>query len=123
MAETQGFRGFPVSLKFAIDLAKHPENAESLLNEIDEGNQKYCFMSFKNIDRNLKLIGINAAFSDKDIINEIYRRRNQIAHQTDRNPPETEKQDIAKDLVERYIEKIKALVETIDEALKKKDRS
>lgn len=122
-AETKGFRNFSVSLGFAIDLAKHPENAGSLLNEIDEGNQKYCCMSFKNIERNLKLIGIQSAFPDRNIIDEIYKRRNQIAHQTDRNPPETEKQDIAKELVERYIEKIKALVKTIDESIKKKDRS
>ena len=55
---------------------------------------------FKRANINANVIKIS--FPDKDIINEIYRRRNQIAHQTDRNPPETEKQDIAKDHVERY---------------------
>lgn len=122
-AGTNGFKKFSVSLGFAIEFAKHPENAETLLNEIDKGNHKLCFMHFDNIIRNLRLIDIKISFPDKDIINGIYRRRNQIAHQTDRNPPETEKQDIAKDHVERYIKKIKALVETLDEAIKKKDRS
>ena len=121
-SETKHFRKFSVSLGFAIDLAKYPENAESLLNEIDKGNHKLCFMHFDNIVKNLKLIGINISFPDNEIINEIYKRRNQIAHQTDRNPPETEKQDITRELVEMYINKIEELVEVIDEAIKNKDR-
>ena len=119
--ETDGFKDFSVSLGFAIELAKHPENAETLLDEIDKGNHKLCFMRFDNIIKNLKLIGIKISFPDKEIINEIYKRRNQIAHQTDRNPPETEKQDITRELVEMYINKIEKLVEIIDKAIKNKD--
>lgn len=119
--ETEGFKDFSVSLGFAIELAKYPENAETLLDEIDKGNHKLCFMRFDNIIKNLKLIGIKISFSDKEIINEIYKRRNQIAHQTDRNPPKTEKQDITRELVEMYINKIEELVEAIDKAIKNKD--
>ena len=119
--ETEGFKDFSVSLGFAIKLAKYPENAETLLDEIDKGNHKLCFMRFDNIIKNLKLIGIKISFSDKEIINEIYKRRNQIAHQTDRNPPKTEKQDITRELVEMYINKIEELVEAIDKAIKNKD--
>lgn len=90
-------------------------------DEIDKGNHKLCFMRFDNIIKNLKLIGIKISFSDKEIINEIYKRRNQIAHQTDRNPPKTEKQDITRELVEMYINKIEELVEAIDKAIKNKD--
>lgn len=119
--ETEKFKDFSVSLGFAIELAKHPENAETLLDEIDKENHKLCFMHFDNITRNLKLIGIKISFPDKDIINEIYKRRNQIAHQTDRNPPETEKQDITKELVEKYINKIEELVEIIDKDIEEKE--
>lgn len=111
---TNKFMNLKISLKFAIDLAKTPENANSLLSEIDEINQKNCFMSYDNIKRQLDIIGITIDHSKKNIIDEIYQRRNQIAHQSDRLPENPIKQEIKESTVLQYIQEIKAFISDID---------
>lgn len=111
---TNKFMNLKISLKIAIDLAKTPENANSLLSEIDEINQKNCFMSYDNIKRQLDIIGITIDHSKKNIIDEIYQRRNQIAHQSDRLPENPIKQEIKESTVLQYIQEIKAFISDID---------
>ncbi len=111
---TGKFTNLKVSLKFAIDLAKTPENANALLGEIDEINQKNCFMSYDSIKRQLDIIGIAVDSSKKEIINEIYQRRNQIAHQSDRLPENPIKQEITEATVSQYMRAIKAFIADID---------
>lgn len=114
---TPKFENIKVSLKFAIDFAKTPENANFLLGEIDEINQKNCFMSYDNIKKQLNIIDITPDTSKKAIIDEIYQRRNQIAHQSDRLPENPIKQDISQDLVYHYISEIESFISDIEKQI------
>lgn len=117
---TQKFENIKVSLKFAIDFAKTPENANFLLGEIDEINQENCFMSYDNIKKQLNIIDITPDASKKTIIDEIYQRRNQIAHQSDRLPENPIKQDISEELVSHYISEIESFISDIEKQILEK---
>ena len=118
---TDQFNEIKVSLKFAIGIAESPETEVSLLKEeIDTLNQRQCFMGYANIKKQLEVIGISVDSSKKTILNDVYKRRNQIAHQSDRLPDNPTKQDISKDLVENYINEIEAFVKDIDSKVKEK---
>lgn len=120
--ETKAFNEKRVSLGFAIKLMKDSENAVSLLTEeINRLNQQYCFMEYENISSNLKMIGITPDKSFHNNIDSFYKRRNLIAHQSDRLPGETEKQPITEQnvtdfitLVESFVNDINAKVELLN---------
>lgn len=94
-------------------------------------NKKFCcdvFLSKENMKDQLNLIGIGfeetieKAFDyltnmdlkkKRDIINELYKRRNAIAHQLDRNHFDAQQNDITKEYVKDYAFKIKRIVEAI----------
>lgn len=120
--ETKAFNEKRVSLGFAINLMKNSENAVSLLTEeINRLNMQYCFMEYENISSNLKMIGITPDKSLHEKIDNFYKRRNLIAHQSDRLPGQTAKQSITEQnvldfitLVELFVNDITSKVETLN---------
>lgn len=57
---------------------------------------------------------VNQAYTEgKSIIKELFERRNQIAHQSDRKHTNAERNDISKEYVQNCILNVKQLVETI----------
>ena len=71
---------------------------------------------------NLGIVGLKADSKQKSFIDGLYRRRNQIAHQSDRRPNSAEKIPIKEQDVKDYIEKVLAFVKSIDRQVKEKNR-
>ena len=95
------------------------------------------FLSVESMRDQLNLIGIGfipvmvKAFprdkeeiSKKDgtkIVEELFRRRNEIAHQNDRSHETAVQTDITRDFVEVYINNIECIVNAVDERIEDKD--
>lgn len=111
-AESTDYKKMKVRLSFAVDLAQNPNSASKLLEEIDEMNKYSCFMGAKKLKEQLVFIDVNYSLrnSDKKLLNDLYNRRNQIAHQSDRIPGQQQKQPISKRYVEDFINKIESFV-------------
>lgn len=121
--ETKKYRKIKVSMDFALKMAESYENADALLDEIDEINQYNCFMKFGKIQETLHLIGLDGDASNQETIDDLCNRRNQIVHQSDRLPNNPKKQDISDQTVRDYIDVVRSLVEDIDSKVKEKDSS
>lgn len=106
---------------------KNPESNDWLLSYINDKIKTEVYLSLDSIKKQLKLIGINfddvinKAYSEneteylnpKQYISELFNRRNEIAHQSDRNYSDAKQNDISKDYVLSSIEFIKKLVNEI----------
>ena len=119
--ETQKYRELRVSMEFALELADSVSNADDLLGEIDSINQRNCFMGFDNLQTVLRIVGLDVDKTKKDEINSLYRRRNQIAHQSDRLPDNPEKQPITEEEVRTYLDLVEKFVEDINLRIEAKD--
>ena len=121
--ETDKSKKFKVSFPIMLKLYRNPENAESLLGEeIDTVNRENCFLGFEYMQANLGIVGLKADSKQKSFIDGLYRRRNQIAHQSDRRPNSAEKIPIKEQDVKDYIEKVLAFARSIDRQVKEKNR-
>jgi len=110
--ESNDYKKMKVRLSFAVDLAQNPSSASKLLEEIDEMNKYSCFMGAKKLKEQLDFIAVNYNLknSEKDLLNDLYNRRNQIAHQSDRIPGQQQKQPITKSYVKDFINRIESFV-------------
>ena len=111
-AESTDYKKMKVRLSFAVDLAQSPSSTSKLLEEIDEMNKYSCFMGAKKLEEQFVFIDVNYNLrkSDKKLLNDLYNRRNQIAHQSDRVHGQQHKQSITKKYVENFINKIENFV-------------
>ena len=100
--ETNQYREIKVSMDFALRLADSYENADDLLGEIDEI---------------LRTVGLEANKDKKGTVDALYKRRNQIAHQSDRLPNVPDKQPIDETEVQNYISSIESLVSEINQKI------
>lgn len=64
--------------------------------------------------------GISVAYG-KDVIQKLFQRRNEIAHQNDRSHANAEQTDISKNFVENYIGDIESIVNSIHEIAEGRD--
>lgn len=110
--QSEEYKRIKVSLQFAIDLANNPNSVSKLSDEIDEMNRFTCFMGIKQINWLFKAIDIKITLNkaEQNLIKELFNRRNQIAHQSDRLPNNPDKQGITKEYVESTINEIESLV-------------
>lgn len=121
--ETAQSRNFRLRFPLLMEIYKDAGTAaQSLSNEIDEINRENCFLSFDNMQSNLKMIGLKVDGKYKPFINELYGRRNKIAHQSDRIPGSAEKCVIKEADVKNYIKKVKEIVSSIDEQVKENNK-
>lgn len=115
--DTKQFNKFQISMRLAKILIVTPENLNLFMDEIDETNQKSCFMKFENLQRQLHLIGVSII---KDSINEgqidnLFKRRNEIAHQADFT--NGVKNNITEQEVRDFIDAVKLLQSKIQTAI------
>ena len=117
---TPNFNRYKVSMKFVKTIINSPENLSLFLKEIDKINQRLCFMYSENIKQQLKLIGVSVSFTDDEVetINNLYKRRNEIAHQADYT--NGIKNSITEPDVKNFIDCVKKLQNKIQEAVKSK---
>jgi len=112
------------------------ESKDWFFGYLNDRFSRDVFISKESMKDQLNLIGIGfsqamfKAFpSDKEetstkqgaqIVEELFRRRNAIAHQNDRSHASAEQNDITKDFVKDYISKIEAIVNAIHDLAKEK---
>lgn len=104
---------FKVSLKKIIEAKNSIGTDSNIRTIIKEELQRMTFMRFDAIREACASIGItmdsyDAFDSLKPVINELFKRRNQIVHQTDRksNNPNLGKTSITRENVNSYIESV-----------------
>jgi hypothetical protein len=121
--ETEQSRNFRLRFPLLMKMYKDAGNAaQSLSDEIDEINRENCFLNFDNMQNNLKMVGLKVDGKYKPFVNELYGRRNKIAHQSDRIPGSAEKCVIKETDVKSYIKKVKEIVSSIDEQVKENNK-
>lgn len=120
--------------RFMVPMSK-VENAINTVNSkdwfFDYLNDRFSrdvFLSHESMKDQLNLIGIDfsktmeRAFSKeskdplkygKQVVIDLFQRRNNIAHQNDRSHASAKKQDITKEFVEKYITNIELIVNAI----------
>lgn len=118
---TVPFNKYKISMEFAKKIIKTPENLNLFLEEIEETNQKNCFMKYKNIERQLELIGIkiNKEIEIEKQIDSLFTRRNEIAHQAD--VTNGKKNSISESDVNEFISCVEKLQKAIQNAVVKKE--
>ena len=120
-----------LNVERALDDCDNDEWLKSWVNERYAAETFMSFEAFKNIcnmlgleiqtiaDKTFYETGSKVKTVDKlrNKINELYTRRNQIAHQSDRIRENAKRQDISKDLVLEKLDDIKKIIAAIyDEA-------
>lgn len=128
-AGTKKYNEVLISLDCVKRALGNLEAVDWLEEEITLQHTRKTYMSSKNIEKALFLIS-DKNFLDLSIkkisettkkdkknilakLAEIYQRRNQIAHESDRNPQTGKINDISEELVKEYFNIIKMLIEEI----------
>lgn len=105
---------------------------------LNERFSRDVFLSYESMRDQLNLIGIGftptmmkafpkckdevtATEYGKNVVRNLFLRRNYIAHQNDRSHASAEQEDITKEFVDDYIEKVVSIVNGIYEIAKEKD--
>lgn len=131
------YMNFMVPMAKVEDAIAAVESKDWFFEHLNERFSRDVFLSSESMKDQLNLIGIG--FSDtmmkafprrtqqqsvkegRDIIEELFQRRNAIAHQNDRSHASAKQTDITKEFVEDYIEKIESIVNAIQEIAEEKD--
>ncbi|AST07800.1 hypothetical protein AF2641_13380 [Anoxybacillus flavithermus] len=120
--KTESYKTFIVSLQTLEEALKNPETIDWLSEEIIFRHSYKTFMASKAIKEVLSLISKEKIFAQTcqalqmrhetvaKYVDDIYRRRNEIAHQSDRPHNEEEQHRICKEEVEQYISFIEKFV-------------
>lgn len=128
--KTDRYNNLKVEMKLIDAAIKNPESCDWLLDYINEKNKKEVYISLDSMRDQLNLLGIEFervvtnAFSDKSnsegipingkqVIKDLFNRRNEIAHQSDRNHFNSEQNDITKEYVLENIDYVKSIIEAI----------
>lgn len=127
---TEQFKNCNLKLIDVLDALKNPEDTKWFIKHINDFYSAKTFMNFQTMKDQLKLLGIKIqCVADKAFhvqgstdgtmdqlkrnLNRIYDRRNDIVHQSDRNHQNAQRNDIAKEEVERDIVIIEKIVTAI----------
>lgn len=92
---------------FKRDVYLSLESMKDQLNLIGIGFSEVMIRAFPNTTNEQSIA------NGKDIVREMFKRRNEIAHQLDRNHASAEQNDISKEYVEDYVSKVEAIVNAI----------
>lgn len=129
LPKTKSYKNFIVSIETLEEALKNPETIDWLSEEIIIRHSHETFMASKAIKKVLALISNEAIYNltceelgkengeVNELIDEIYRRRNQIAHQSDRLHNEDGQNAILKEEVQKFICFIEEFVQKIHDLL------
>lgn len=136
--ETDKYNNFQVSMQVVSQALKERENSDWFIEYINKQYQNVTMMSWDSIKSQINLIGLdinsiakNAFYkkgaSEKEIdklkrrINDLFKRRNFIAHQFDRSHNDAVKIGISTETVVEFIEDVKKIVYAVHEVALSKD--
>lgn len=129
---TQKYRNIQIDLKTVTDAFQNGKNSGWFLDYINSYYAKDTFVSFVSVKDQINLLGLDLnAIADrvyydlelrektrdklKRRLNQLYTRRNLIAHQSDRRHEDAERQSISKDTVQEFLEELTEIVNAICE--------
>lgn len=127
--KTESYKTFIVSIQTLEEALKNPETIDWLSEEIILRRSHKTFMASKAMKEVLSLISREKIFAQTcqalqmehatvaKCMDDIYRRRNEIAHQADRPHNEEEQHRVCKEEVEQYIDFIERFVQHVHRLL------
>jgi hypothetical protein len=144
--KTKKYKNIQVSMELIESILKSERDSYSekdsywFLEHINKYYQNITMVSYESVKDQLNLLSISLKdVADKAFykrgekekttdklkrrLNELFNRRNQIAHQTDRNHANAKLKDITKDIVEEFIADIEKIVNAIREVVEAKELS
>ena len=134
----KGYESKEVNIKYLHEIIENfsseKEIDNSFINALEDSIKNYSYMKYYVIEEKFnELLGINVeGFSKKyktkeketkEFLNKLIKRRNQIAHQSDREKPYEDMEDIDEDYVKTSIEKIIEIKENINIAINEKNQN
>lgn len=126
--KTNSYKNVAVSIEVVEKALKNPESVDWLSEDISHRNSHQAFMSSSEIKRILSLISTKKIYNDienelnmsrqlSNKLEEVYKRRNKIAHQADRDHDTNSLYEINRDDVEAYIILLESVVKVIHNKL------
>ena len=128
--DTEKYNHLPMHMEVVERALKSGEELDWFLEYINGYYETVTMVSFESVKAQLNLLGIdlakvaNQAFYEKNgvektrdrmkrCLNELFYRRNIIAHQTDRAHTDARRYPITKEIVQRFIRDVGKIVEAI----------
>lgn len=135
--DTEKYNHLPMHMEVVERALKSGEELDWFLEYINGYYETVTMVSFESVKAQLNLLGIdlakvaNQAFYEKNgvektrdrmkrCLNELFYRRNIIAHQTDRAHTDARRYPITKEIVQRFIRDVGKIVEAIHIEVEKK---
>lgn len=135
--QTDKYNNIQINMRFIEIALKSGKDIDWFLEYINGYYRGITMVSFDSIKEQLNLLGIEiSSVADKAFyerngvektkdklkrrLNELFSRRNIIAHQTDRAHTDAQMKDITKEIVQSFIQDIKKIVLAIDEEARNK---
>lgn len=127
------YKNFKISMETYELCLEQPGDAGAFVEFINQQFGREVYLSFEQMRDQINLCGLEftkileEAFPNsksdygKEIIKELYNRRNQIAHQLDQLHENATTQSISKKYVEECIENVKCIEKSIHKAAIEKD--
>lgn len=135
-ARTEKYENFCIPMKEVEKAIAATESKEWFFEYLNNRFSRDVFLSHESLRDQLNLIGIpfnevmckafpkstekESCNEGKKVVIQLYNRRNEIAHQNDRNHGSGEQNDISKDFVNEYISNVCKIVEAIYDIAKNK---
>lgn len=128
--KTDRYNNLMVKMPYIERALDDPDDNSWFTDYINSEFSRTAMMSYEIVKRQLNLLGIDIKkAADKAFycrgadektgdklkrrINELYSRRNLIAHQSDRKAHNAEREDISKEVVESFVNDIERIVDAI----------
>ena len=129
-SKTERYNNFQMPMRYVEQGLKSPESNKWLLEYVNRKFTRDVYMSWDVLVDQLNMLGIHLksvletvfpkptipdpTYKDGErIIKDLYDRRNQIAHQSDRQHANAQQNDISKEYVEQCIHDVKSIIEGI----------
>ena len=127
-SKSEKYYRFMVPMSKVEDAINTVNSKDWFFDYLNDRFSRDVFLSHESMKDQLNLIGIDfsktmeRAFSKeskdplkygKQVVIDLFQRRNDIAHQNDRSHASAKKQDITKEFVEKYITNIELIVNAI----------
>ena len=131
-SKTEKYNNYQIPMKYVEEGFNNLESKDWLLLYLNDRLSTEVYLSADSMKNQLNLLGINfepvmkKAFSNmsendtsfqdgRKIVKDLFERRNQIAHQSDRKHNDATKNIITKEYVEKCISDVVAIVNSIQE--------
>ena len=134
--KSEKYASFLVPMEKVEEAIAATESKDWFFDYLNDRFSRDVFISKESMNDQLNLIGIGftqvmvRAFPNNkeatsrkqgsEVVKDLFRRRNEIAHQNDRSHASAEQNDITKEFVSDYISKIEAIVNSIHELAEEK---